>query len=794
METLIIKNEENTEESHPTTGSKDVPTSIINMWDLNLNQEQEDPTTTHDKPGENTQPQYQEQEDPTTTQDKPGENTQPQYQEQEDPTTTHDKPGQNTQPQNQEQEDPTTTHDKPGQNTQPQNQEQEDPSTTHDKPGENTQPQNQEQEDPTTTHDKPGENTQPQNQEQEDPTKMHDKPGENTQPQNQEQEDPTTTHDKPGENTQPQNQEQEDPTTTHDKPGENTQPQNQEQEDPTTTHDKPGENTQPQYQEQEDPTKMHDKPGENTQPQNQEQEDSTTTHDKPGENTQPQNQEQEDPTTTHDKPGENTQPQTISSGFTVTPEDVLCDSCIEIPCRAQKSCLTCLVSYCEAHLRPHLENQRFQNHRLVEPLQDIECRTCEEHRLPLELYCLTDGCGVCVCCECERQGHLGHSTVPVEEARRQIQSSVAGVRAVMEQQFYLLQGAVEEARRRATEVLEGEQRQALSQAEGIQAHLEQKSQELKKTLARVERLFRNKRDVDFLQEYSEWKTGAVDVCLPGLYVGLTDRLASFSCLLTESTQELCDQLKATYRDKLKDICRTEKLGITTMVHPKMSKSFSLPEPEMRDDFLTYASSLTFDPDTVHKFLRLTEDDRKVTNTTPWQHSYPDTPERFEYWRQVMTSESLYLGRHYFEAELSGEGVHVGLTYKSIDRKGVERGSCITGNDFSWSLGREGRSFSTWHADMEAVVEATSVFTRIGVYIDFDSGSLAFYGVTDIAMTLLYRYKAEFMEPLYPTVWLSKKDSVVLLVGPKDPPLMKSSTLPATPITPMATSAPVSPES
>uniref|UniRef100_A0A4W5JPR4 B30.2/SPRY domain-containing protein n=1 Tax=Hucho hucho TaxID=62062 RepID=A0A4W5JPR4_9TELE len=479
----------------------------------------------------------------------------------------------------------------------------------------------------------------------------------------------------------------------------------------------------------------------------------------PGENTQPQNQEQEDPTTTHDKPGKNTQPQTISSGFTVTPEDVLCDSCIEIPYQAQKSCLTCLVSYCEAHLRPHLENQRFQNHRLVEPLQDIECRTCEEHQLPLELYCLTDGCGVCVCCECEGQGHLGHCTVPVEEARRQIQvlyfsipplslhhifspsfspqSSVAGVRAVMEQQFYLLQGAVEEARRRATEVLEGEQRQALSQAEGIQAHLEQKSQELKKTLARVERLFRNKRDVDFLQ-VRDWGSGVNLILCTDLGCLPTLTISGKNAKLTQ------DQ---------------HKLGITTMVRPKMSKSFSLPEPETRDDFLTYASSLTFDPDTVHKFLRLTEDDRKVTNTTPWQHSYPDTPERFEYWRQVMTSESLYLGRHYFEAELSGEGVHVGLTYKSINRKGVERGSCITGNDFSWSLGREGRSFSTWHADMEAVVEATSVFTRIGIYINFDSGSLAFYGVTDTAMTLLYRYKAELMQPMYPTVWLSKKDII-----------------------------------
>uniref|UniRef100_A0A674E108 B30.2/SPRY domain-containing protein n=1 Tax=Salmo trutta TaxID=8032 RepID=A0A674E108_SALTR len=504
---------------------------------------------------------------------------------------------------------------------------------------------------------------------------------------------------------------------------------------------------------------------------NQEQEDPIRTHDKPEDTTQPQNQEQGDTTTT---------------GFTVTPEDVLCDSCIEIPCRAQKSCLTCLVSYCEAHLRPHLENQRFHNHRLVEPLQDIECRTCEEHRLPLELYCLTDGCGVCVCVlrtELQKkQGEIMKTVLVAENAigklqsnTASIESSVAGVRAVMEQQFYLLQGAVEEARRRATEVLEGEQRQALSQAEGIQAHLEQKSQELKKTLARVERLFRNKRDVDFLQ-VRDWGSGVkrilcTDLGFPPILTisGKNAKLTQDHCLLTESTQELCDQLKATYRDKLKDICRTgDECTHFNQVY------------SVKCVYLADASSLTFDPDTVHKFLRLTEDDRKVTNTTPWQHSYPDTPERFEYWRQVMTSESLYLGRHYFEAELSGEGVHVGLTYKSIDRKGVQRGSCITGNYFSWSLGREGQSFSTWHADMEAVVEATS--------------SLSFYGVTDVAMTLLYRYKAEFMEPLYPTVWLSKKDNVVLLVGPKDPPLMKSSTLPATPITPMATSAPVTLES
>lgn len=101
------------------------------------------------------------------------------------------------------------------------------------------------------------------------------------------------------------------------------------------------------------------------------------------------------------------------------PDDVVCDSCIENPCRALKSCLTCLVSYCEAHLRPHLENPKFQNHRLVEPLRDIERRTCESHKWPLELFCCADAC--CVCQDCVAEDHRGHNTVPVVEARRGIE-------------------------------------------------------------------------------------------------------------------------------------------------------------------------------------------------------------------------------------------------------------------------------------------------------------------------------------------------------------------------------------
>lgn len=70
---------------------------------------------------------------------------------------------------------------------------------------------------------------------------------------------------------------------------------------------------------------------------------------------------------------------------------------------------------------------------------------------------------------------------------------------MVEQQFARLQTTIEEARKGAAEVLEGEKRQALVQAESIQTHLEQRRTEMIKTLAQMNKLSRIKSDVDFLQ-------------------------------------------------------------------------------------------------------------------------------------------------------------------------------------------------------------------------------------------------------------------------------------------------------
>ncbi|XP_055008609.1 tripartite motif-containing protein 16-like isoform X2 [Boleophthalmus pectinirostris] len=468
---------------------------------------------------------------------------------------------------------------------------------------------------------------------------------------------------------------------------------------------------------------------------------------------------------------------TVKQQFT---GDVMCDSCIDSPSRALKSCLTCLVSYCESHLRPHLENVKFQNHQLVEPLHDIDCPTCEVHHLPLDRVCLDHG--FYICSNCETEVHEGHMTASAEEARAKIEEKqakisqcvseaeraigklqgnndtvktlVQDVSAMIELQFSRLQNAVEEAKRTVMEVLDREQRQALQQSDSIQAHLEQRREELTKLHSHTNKLLRAKSNVEFLQKYSEWKKMSTDVSLPFVHNKNMEHLSSYVQTVTDTTQQLCDLLLSSYKESMDEVFKS---GYKTK--PKAEPS-PLPLPVTREDFIRYQKSLTFDPDTVHNFLRVTEDHRKLTNTSPWQHSYADTASRFDYWRQALTSDSLYLGRHYIEADLSGEGAHIGVTYKIIGRKGEQKNSCICQNEYSWCIGRNSKGFSVWHAGVETPLEVTDI-TTVGLFIDFHEGQLSFYKVND-HFVLLHTFEADILEPLYVVVWLSKKDNKVRL--------------------------------
>ncbi|XP_077632905.1 tripartite motif-containing protein 29 [Crocuta crocuta] len=104
-------------------------------------------------------------------------------------------------------------------------------------------------------------------------------------------------------------------------------------------------------------------------------------------------------------------------------EEVLCDSCIGNKQKAVKSCLVCQASFCELHLKPHLEGAAFRDHQLLEPIRDFEARKCPLHGKTMELFCQTDQ--TCICYLCMFQEHKNHSTVTVEEAKAEKETELS---------------------------------------------------------------------------------------------------------------------------------------------------------------------------------------------------------------------------------------------------------------------------------------------------------------------------------------------------------------------------------
>ncbi|KAL0146703.1 hypothetical protein M9458_058043 [Cirrhinus mrigala] len=167
---------------------------------------------------------------------------------------------------------------------------------------------------------------------------------------------------------------------------------------------------------------------------------------------------------------------------------------------------------------------------------------------------------------------------------------------------------------------------------------------------------------------------------------------------------------------------------------------------------------------------------KYTGT---DQSYPDHPDRFDVYPQVLCRESV-CGRCYWEIEWSGR-VFISVSYKSISgKKGVE---CVFGhNDQSWSLDCSPSRYSFRHNDIETDLPVTSISSRIrvndddddvrriglyskiyrvGVFVDESAGTLSFYSVSRNTVRHIYTVQTTFTQTLYAGFYVCSGSSVSL---------------------------------
>ncbi|XP_014860777.1 PREDICTED: tripartite motif-containing protein 16-like [Poecilia mexicana] len=460
------------------------------------------------------------------------------------------------------------------------------------------------------------------------------------------------------------------------------------------------------------------------------------------------------------------------------PEDVACDVCTGRKMKAAKSCLVCLVSYCDNDLQSHYDVPGLKKHKLVNPSKTLQDNFCSRHDEVMKIFCRTDQ--QCICYLCNMEEHKGHETVPaaaerdekqkkLQESRQQIHQRIQD----QEKDVKLLQQEVEAINvsadktvedsekiftelirllhERSSEVkqqIRSQQETEVSRVKDVQEKLEQEITELKRKDAKLEQLSHTEDHNQFLLNYPSLPPRE-----PKGSSSINIRPLRHFEDVTAAVSEL--------RDKLQDVLRDTWTNIELKV---TEVDVLLSEPKTKAGLLKYSTEITLDPNTVHSMLLLSDGNRKVTRVEQ-QQSYPDHPDRFIYYAQVLSRESL-TGRCYWEVEIRGEGkttVRVAVSYKNISEGRSDE--CLFGlDDQSWTLRCDTNSYTFYHNKVKTPVPGP-VSSRIGVYLDHRAGILSFYSVSK-TMTLLHRVQTRFTQPLYVGIWLLGNKSSVEFIKPK----------------------------
>ncbi|XP_058576015.1 probable E3 ubiquitin-protein ligase TRIML1 isoform X2 [Neofelis nebulosa] len=167
---------------------------------------------------------------------------------------------------------------------------------------------------------------------------------------------------------------------------------------------------------------------------------------------------------------------------------------------------------------------------------------------------------------------------------------------------------------------------------------------------------------------------------------------------------------------------------------------------MREMLKKFSTDITLDPATANAYLVLSEDLKSVRHGGIRQH-LPDNPERFDQSATVLGAQIFTCGRHYWEVEVGNKTEwEVGICKDSVSRKGNLPKP--PGDLFSLIGLKIGEDYSLWVSSPLKGQHVREPVHKVGVFLDYESGHIAFYNVTD--ESLIYSFPpASFQEALRP---------------------------------------------
>ncbi|XP_014804731.1 PREDICTED: E3 ubiquitin-protein ligase TRIM39-like [Calidris pugnax] len=383
---------------------------------------------------------------------------------------------------------------------------------------------------------------------------------------------------------------------------------------------------------------------------------------------------------------------------------------------------------------------------------------CPIHGRELARFCREDQTPLCLLCQISHP-HRAHRLLPLEEAALEYKEKLRRCLELLEQKLEAVAGCRAREEKKPSEL----KRQVAARRECISEEFE----ELRALLAEEER--------ELLGRLAEEEREILQRVQANLG-RLGERRRALAALVAE-LEEKCLQPGARMLQKagfggcpplLWGRCEAALAPVDDPVSVpiELEKNFSIFPRQyftLRKITRRLLGDVTLDPDTAHPNLVLSEDRKSVRFAEVGPRDLPDTPRRFTIYPCVLGAQGFTSGRHYWEVEV-GDKTHwaLGVCKDSVSRKGEPTPLPETGY---WRV-------RLWNGDKYAAT--TTPFTpltlrvkpkRVGVFLDYEAGKVAFYNVTD--RSHIYTFSDTFTEKIwplfYPGIRAGRKNAAPLVI-------------------------------
>uniref|UniRef100_A0A8D1NPM1 E3 ubiquitin-protein ligase Midline-1 n=2 Tax=Sus scrofa TaxID=9823 RepID=A0A8D1NPM1_PIG len=494
-------------------------------------------------------------------------------------------------------------------------------------------------------------------------------------------------------------------------------------------------------------------------------------------------------------------------------EKVLCQFCDQDPAQdAVKTCVTCEVSYCDECLKAtHPNKKPFTGHRLIEPIPDSHIRglMCLEHEdEKVNMYLESNLTNLI-----KRNTELETLLAKLIQTCQHVEVNASRQEAKLMEECDLLIEIIQQRRQIiGTKIKEGKVMRLRKLAQQI-ANCKQCIERSASLISQAEHSLKENDHARFLQtaknitERVSMATASSQVLIPE--INLNDTFDTFALDFSREKKllECLDYLTAPNPPTIREELCTASYDTIT-VHWTSDDEFSVVSYELQYTIFTGQANVVslcnsadswmivpnikqnhytvhglqsgtkyifivkainqagsrssepgklktnsqpfkLDPKSAHRKLKVSHDNLTVERDES-SSKKSHTPERFTSQGSYGVAGNVFIdsGRHYWEVVISGSTWYaIGLAYKSAPKH-----EWIGKNSASWALCRCHNTWVVRHNSKEVPIEPAPHLRRVGILLDYDNGSVAFYDALNSLH--LYTFDVTFSQPVCPTftVW------------------------------------------